>query len=77
MKDSEKEFWEIFVDLQELCRLTDEEVKKSPETTNHLRLMANMVYFYRKDGAKKVTEALRRKLLEKRGVIVLKPKGNS
>jgi hypothetical protein len=75
MKDSEKEFWEIFSDIQELCRLSDEEVRASPEVTNHIRLMANMAYFYRKDGVKKVSDAAREKFLSGLGVAVLKPKG--
>jgi hypothetical protein len=77
MKDSYKEFLEIFEDIQELCRLTDAEVKASLEVTNHLRLMANMIYFYRKDGAKKVDAAVREKFLKEMGVAVLKPKGKS
>jgi len=36
-----------------------------------------MVYFYRRDGAKRVTEAVREKKLKKLGIPVLKPKGKS
>ena len=70
----EREFWEIYFTLQKLCGLRDDDLDNK-EVGKHLRLMANMVYFYRRDGAAKVKDAVREKELRELGVPILKPKG--
>jgi hypothetical protein len=72
----EQEFWDIFAHLKKLCHLSDEAIS-DPDVHKHIRLMANMVYFYRRDGVAKVKTAVRDKWLKEKGVAVLKPKGKS
>jgi hypothetical protein len=73
LSDKEKEFWDIFSRLQKLCHLSDEAIE-DPDVQKHLRLMANMIYFYRRDGAKKVQAAVRDRWLKSKGVAILKKK---
>jgi len=71
---SDKEFWDIFEKLQRLYHLSNDSAQ-DPTVNRHLKLMANMIYFYRRDGVKKVKEAVRDKWLRSMGVAVIKPKG--
>jgi len=76
MNDKEKEFWDIFSRVQKLCHLSNESVK-DPTVHRHLKLMSNMVYFYRRDGVEKVKAAVRDKWLQSKGVAIFKPKGKT
>ena len=69
----EQEFFDIFTKIQKLCHLSDE-TAQDPTVQRHLKLMSNMVYFYRREGALKVKDAVRAKWLESKGVAVLKAK---
>lgn len=73
MNDKEREFWDIFSKLQKLCHLSNEDIYNK-EVSKHLKLMSNMIYFYRREGVKKVKEAERARYLKQMGVTLLKPK---
>ena len=74
LSTSEKRFWRLVAVVQELCHVTDEEMENSPDISNHMKMVANLILFYQRNGTMKIKEATNRKTLEALGIAVLTPK---
>lgn len=74
LTENEKSFWRIVAALQELLRVSDEDIESNPHLKKLLYQVANVAIMYREHGPEKVLQDSRAKELEKMGIPTIKPK---
>ena len=74
MTDDEKSYWRIYAAIQELIRVTDEDVDKNPELRKLIHAVANVARLYRTHGADEILNEQHTQKLESMGIPVIKPK---
>ena len=74
MTDDEKTFWRIYASLQELLRVTDEDISKNPDLKQLLTSVSNVGLLYRKNSADSILVDQRMRDLAERGIPTIGPK---
>jgi hypothetical protein len=74
MTENEKLFWRVYASLQELFRVSDEDIEKNSDLKDLLLVVTKVVCLYRRHGADKIYSDHRLRKLEAMGIKVLKPK---
>ena len=74
LTDQEKEYFRIRAAVQEIFRVTDDDVDNDPPLRQMLHVMANLALIYRTKGAAECRLQNRAKMLEEAGIKMLKPK---
>ena len=72
--EEEKTYWRVHAALQELLRVTDEDVDKNPHLKQLLHAVANVARMYRTHGAEAILQDNRTKVLADLGVPTLRPR---
>lgn len=74
MTEDEKSYWRVYAALQELLRVTDEDVEKNPELRQLIEAFASVARLYRIQGPDTLRLERHYKNLEDMGVSVIRPK---
>lgn len=74
MTEDERSYWRVYAALQELLRVTDEDVDKSPELKQLLVAFANVARIYRTQGSETLRIERHQRTLEEMGIPVIRPK---
>lgn len=74
MTDDEKSYWRIYAALQEIMRVSDEDIERDPELKQLIHAVSNVAIIYRMHGASSVLIDRKMKRLEELGIPVIKPK---
>lgn len=74
MTEDEKSYWRIHAALQEILRVTDEDVEKNPLLKQLLHSVTFVARQYRVHGAEAVRQDTRDRTLTEMGIPVIKPK---
>jgi len=74
MTDQEKSYWRVYTAVQELLRVTDEDVERNVELKKLLHAVANVARLYRVHGADAIYEKHKTEALAERGIPTIKPK---
>lgn len=75
LTDKEKEFWRISAAIQEILRVTDQDIQQNPDLEKLIYQVANVAILYRDQGADTVLQERRARELKKLGIPIIRPKG--
>ena len=74
MTDEEKSYWRVYAAIQELLRVSDEDIEKNPELRKLIHAVSNVARLYRTHGPDAIRDEQHFKKLEQHGIPVIKPK---
>ena len=74
MTEEEKSYWRIYASLQELLRVTDEDVANNPDLRQLIEAFTNVARVYRAQGPETVRIERHLRRLEETGIPVIRPK---
>lgn len=74
MTDDEKSYWRVYAALQELLRVTDEDIDANPDLRQLVHSFCQVVRLYRTRGPESIRVERHFKKLEEMGIPTIKPK---